>query len=269
VQPGAHKVAVAEKLGNSCGTANRNGLGKMSWNGKDELKLSIQERGFTLDVDGRTVPGVYWTPAEGESNRLVLLGHGGTTHKKVEYIEQIAMLLVGKGISAMAIDGPGHGERAVTQMAPEDMAADPEAFPRMWHEGGGTNGVIADWAAALDFIEAEEGARPTGWWGLSMGTMMGLPVTASDKRIKVALLGLMGNWGPNADDLVRLAPQVNCPVRFLLQWDDEIVPLDSGLELFGKLGTKDKTLHVNPGIHTAIPPFEFAETADYLDQRLS
>ena len=86
----------------------------MSWNGKDELKLSIQERGFTLNVDGRTVPGVYWTPAEGTSDRLVLLGHGGTTHKKVEYIEQVAMLLVGKGISAMAIDGPGHGERATT-----------------------------------------------------------------------------------------------------------------------------------------------------------
>nr|AFP50148.1 esterase [uncultured microorganism] len=243
---------------------------QMSWNGKDERKLSVQERGFSLEVDGRTVPGVYWSPAEGSSDRLVLLGHGGTTHKKVEYIEQVAKLLVGRGISAMAIDGPGHGERASVQAGrePTDVVG-LDAFPRMWHEGGGTAAVIADWAAALDFIEAEEGPRPTGWWGLSMGTMMGLPVTASDKRIKVALLGLMGVEGVNGEDLVRLAPQVTCPVRYLLQWDDELVSLQSGLELFGKLGTKQKTLHVNPGKHSAVPTWEmFAGTVDYLDQRL-
>jgi fermentation-respiration switch protein FrsA (DUF1100 family) len=79
----------------------------------------------------------------------------------------------------------------------------------------------------------------------------------------------MGNWGPNADDLVRLAPQVSCPVRFLLQWDDEIVPLQSGLELFGKLGSKNKTLHANPGAHAAVPAFEFADTVEYLDRYLS
>ena len=250
------------------GKQQRQGMTVMSWNGKDSLKLGAQERGFTLQVDGRNVPGVYWSPAEAASERLVLLGHGGTTHKKVEYIEQIAMLLVGRGISAMAIDGPGHGERGGTQVGPEDVAADPGLFERIWHEGGGTEAVIADWSAALDFIEAEAGSRPTGWWGLSMGTMMGLPVTASDKRISVALLGLMGNWGPNAHDLLRLAPQVSCPVRYLLQWDDEIVPLEAGLELFGRIGTADKTLHVNPGAHAAVPAFEFTDTVHYLDRHL-
>lgn len=242
----------------------------MSWNGKNERKLDVQERGFTLQVDGRTVPGVYWSPAEGVSERLVLLGHGGTTHKKVEYIQQVATLLVGRGISAMAIDGPGHGERVSEKTGSEDAADGRlDEFSRLWHGGGGTEAVIADWAAALDFIEAEEGARPTGWWGLSMGTMMGLPVTASDKRIKVALLGLMGSGGTNGEDLVRLAPQVTCPVRFLLQWDDEIVPLKAGLELFEKIGTEHKTLHVNPGAHSAVPSFElFTGTVDYLDQRL-
>jgi hypothetical protein len=79
--------------------------------------------------------------------------------------------------------------------------------------------------------------------------MMGLPVTASDERIKVALLGLMGTWGPNAEDLREFAPRVQCPVRFLMQWDDEIVPRDSCIELYGMLGTRKKTMHVNPGAH--------------------
>ena len=102
-----------------------------------------------------------------------------------------------------------------------------------------------------------------------MGTMMGLPVTATDKRIKVALLGLMGGGVVNGADLLRMAPEVLCPVRFLLQWDDELVPLKEGLELFDRLGTKRKTLHANPGLHSAVPKFEmFTGSVDYLDQRL-
>ena len=40
-----------------------------------------------------------------------LLGHGGTTHKKADYIMVVAGLLAGKGIASLAIDGPGHGDR--------------------------------------------------------------------------------------------------------------------------------------------------------------
>lgn len=235
----------------------------MAWNNKNETLDGMDERGFTLTVNGQPVPGVLWTPTGGSADRLVLLGHGGSTHKKVEYIMAIAKQLAERGIASMSIDGPGHGERSSGE-----MGRDPNAFSRIWEAGGGTEGMLADWRAALDFIEAEEGARPTGWWGLSMGTMMGLPVVATDSRIKVALLGLMGGWGPNGDDLLRLAPEVKCPVRFLLQWDDEIVPRDAGIKLFGLLGTTKKTLHMNPGAHSAVPAFESNDSVAYLDARL-
>jgi alpha-beta hydrolase superfamily lysophospholipase len=236
----------------------------MSWNDRIATCAGVVERGFDLDVAGHRVPGVYWSPATGTSDRLVLLGHGGTTHKKAEYIESIAGLLARRGVAAMAIDGPGHGERAQSAFDANDAGA----FARAWKAGGGTEAVIADWRAALDFIEADAGARPTGWWGLSMGTMMGLPVCASDTRIHVALLGLMGSWGPNGDDLLRLAPRVQCPVRFLVQWDDEIVPRDACLRLFAELGSKKKTLHANPGRHGEVPAFEIRASVEYLDQYL-
>ena len=171
--------------------------------------------------------------------------------------------LAKKGIASLAIDGPGHGDRV------ERWEHEPDRFAQMWTSGGGTEVVLTDWSAALDFIEAEKGSQPTGWWGLSMGTMMGLPVTATESRIKVAVLGLMGTWGPNQADLTRLAPEVNCPVRFLVQWDDEIVPRDGCIELFGLLGTKRKTMHMNPGKHAAVPQFEVASSVEYLASQLA
>jgi pimeloyl-ACP methyl ester carboxylesterase len=236
----------------------------MGWKDKEPSIDGIEERAFDLTIADNFVPGVYWTPANGSSDRLVLLGHGGTSHKKIEYIVQVARMLAAKGIASMAIDAPGHGERAVAAVENVDL----DAFEKTWNDGGGTEVVLVEWKAALDFIEDEIGARPTGWWGLSMGTMMGLPFTATDPRIRVALLGLMGTQGPNAQDLERLAPVVSCPIRFLLQWDDELIPRQSCLDLFDALGSKKKTLHANPGRHQAVPKFELAASVDYLDRTL-
>ncbi|MCP3988682.1 MAG: alpha/beta hydrolase [Actinomycetia bacterium] len=235
----------------------------MGWKQAGELTTSIVERDFEIEVDGRPVPGLYWIPAEGDPDRLVLLGHGGTNDKRVDYLQEVAQLLAAKGIGAMAIDGPGHGDRLI-----EVPESDPDRLHKMWTGGGGTEGMLADWRAALDFIEAEVGALPTGWWGLSMGTMMGLPVTATDSRIRVAVLGLMGTWGPNADDLARFAPEVECPLRFLVQWDDEVVPREACLDLFSLLGSKKRTLHANPGRHADVPSFEMSASVEYLDRYL-
>jgi dienelactone hydrolase len=238
----------------------------MAWNGSDDHGPVALERGFAVEAGDRTVPGVYWTPADGsQPERLVLLGHGGTTHKKVEYIVELAETLVARGFAAMAIDGPGHGDRAPAGSASDDERG-LDDFDNTWNAGGGTSAIVADWGAALDFVEAEDGRRPTGWWGLSMGTMMGLPFTAADPRVKAAVLGLMGNWGPNGHDLMTLAVDVTCPLRFLMQWDDELVPRDACLALFDALGTRKKTLHANPGLHANVPAFEVAASVDYLDR---
>ena len=233
----------------------------MTWNGKDHSADGVSERGFELEIDGRAVPGVYWT-ADGPSlDRVVLLGHGGTTHKKADYIEGLARNFVRHGLAAMALDGPGHGERAVDVTGVESVV---ERLTIAWASGGWTDGVVADWTAALDFLEAEEGGRPTGWWGLSMGTMMGLPLAAADQRIRAAVFGLMGAWGPIGSELLNLAPDVRCPVRFLVQWHDQLVPRGACFELFDRLGSAKKTLHANPGAHAGVPMFEVKESVEHL-----
>ena len=63
----------------------------------------------------------------------------------------------------------------------------------------------------------------------------------------------MGTKGvPDADKLRDLAPKVQCPVRLLVQWDDEIISLDGCLELITPIGSKKKTLPGNPGVHQAV-----------------
>ena len=234
----------------------------MAWTDNEDTRGATTERAFKLNVDGHEVPGVYWEPAGG-SDRLVLLGHGGTTHKKADYILMLVDLLASKGIASMAIDGPGHGDRK--QAGTGDDMAD---FAKVWNEGGGTAFALVDWKAALDFIESEKGARPTGWWGLSMGTMMGLPVCVNDSRISVAVLGLMDTTGVNAKEIIASAPNLACPVRFLIQWDDELVPRETALKLFDMLGSKRKTLIANPGIHQNVPIPEFEGSISYLDRYL-
>jgi dienelactone hydrolase len=211
------------------------------------------------------VPGVYWTPVGHEADRVVLLGHGGAADKKADYIELIAHGLCGLGVAAVAIDGPGHGER----LGAEVYKGVPAEFVDRWQSDGGTEAIVSDWRAALDFIEQHDDARATGYLGFSMGTMMGLPLCVADERIAVAVLGLMGVWGPNKDDLERRAPELSIPVRFLMQWDDEVVPRDRCLELFGAIGSKRKTLHANPGAHSAVPTFEVEAGVHYLAQQLA
>ncbi len=85
----------------------------MEWTGDPLIGRGVREQGFRVECDGRTVPGLLWTTESAdEAHPLVLLGHGGTIHKRADYILATARRLVRHhGISALAIDGPGHGER--------------------------------------------------------------------------------------------------------------------------------------------------------------
>ncbi|MHB8457238.1 MAG: hypothetical protein ACYDBS_06060, partial [Acidimicrobiales bacterium] len=90
----------------------------------------------------------------------------------------------------------------------------------------------------------------------------------SEARIAVAVLGLMGATGPTSERIARDAPQVTCPVLFLVQWSDELFPRAAAFELFDALGSKDKTLHANTGTHGEVPSHEFSASACYLVRHL-
>ncbi len=193
----------------------------------------------------------------------MLIGHGGTQDKRADYVLALARMLARHhGIASFAIDAPGHGERADTPMSVE-------TFDVIWSRPGVDDETVADWRETLDVLSVELTPGPIGYWGLSQGTMMGVPLIAAEPRIEVALLGLMGFGLANESRLRSDAPKVSCPVRFLVQWDDEVVRRDDALALFDALGAQPKELRAHPGLHSKVPPHEFRDSVTFLGNYLS
>jgi dienelactone hydrolase len=219
----------------------------------------VSEQLFTLGE----IPGVLWTPEYTTGPRpLILMGHGGGQHKNAPGIQAGARRFVAEGgFAVAAIDAPNHGDRPkdeeFSRIADEvraGMAAgeDPSALVAAMHShlAGQT---VAEWQAVLAAVQQLDhvGAGPVGYWGVSMGCGLGMPLLAAEPRVRAAVLGLLGVHG-----LAETAARVTAPVRFLLQWDDDRVPRAQGLALFDALASSEKTLHANPGKHGDLPSFE-------------
>lgn len=241
---------------------------ELEWTGTADAQRGVAERRFTLERGGRTVPGALWTPAEGGGPRpLVLLGHGGSGSKRQDYVLALARRLVRhRGMVAAAIDGPLHGERRPDPTASADLVL--LQFAQQWSSTGDamTDDMVADWRATLDALQAlpEVGNGPVGWWGVSMGTILGLPFVAAEPRVRAAVLGLMGLTGPTRARLAADAPRVRCPVLFLVQWDDELFARTTAFALWAALGAADKRLHLHPGSHGDLPAEEFEQSEAFL-----
>jgi dienelactone hydrolase len=228
----------------------------------------VSERLFELDVHGERIPGALWTPVDAAGPRpLVLMGHGGSQHKKVETLLARARRYVRHfGYAVAAIDAPGHGDRttaeeaakrveAIQRRIAERRVADPEVVREM---SARAVKAVPEWQATLDALQKVDVIGtdgPVGYWGVSMGTSIGVPFVSSEPRITAAVLGLNGLTHGN-EAMAEAARKITIPVEFVLQSDDELVSRDAGFSLFDALGSTEKTLHLNPGGHVGIPIFE-------------
>jgi pimeloyl-ACP methyl ester carboxylesterase len=246
----------------------------------DTVTDGVRERLFQLEVAGERVPGVLWsTPGAAGPRPLLLMGHGGSQHKKVDTMVARARQYVGRhGYAVAALDAPDHGDRVTPEQAEQLAAAIRQRIAEGRRLGRGVVAemnaraarAVPEWRAALDELQKldEVGAAgPVGYWGVSMGTVIGVPLVASEPRIGAAVLGLAGVL-PDGDLLADAAARVSVPVEFVLQSDDELVSRAAGIALFDAFGSREKTLHVNPGGHLGIPEFERASWERFFARHL-
>jgi dienelactone hydrolase len=233
------------------------------WSGPPSTHDNVVEREFVLLREQRVVPGITWSPAHPTKPApVVLLGHGGSGHKRADRQLRLGRWFAGTlGATAVAIDGPYHGDRV-----PEPLAS--AEYQRQMASDGidqVTDGMVGDWLAALDAVGRLDGIDSTraAYVGLSMGTRFGVPfVAAAGSRLVCAVLGKYGMQQPAgmppAIDMAprfrRDAPAITAPVLFHLQRGDELFPRAGQLALFELLGSADKRLIELAGGHGDTAP---------------
>jgi len=229
----------------------------------------VSERVFTVG----DIPGVLWSPAGAAGGRpLVLLAHGGGHHKRAPGVVARARGYVTEcGFAVAAIDAPGYGDRPMTehdQQAVADIrrrreAGEPFLPAIVRYNAELAARAVPDWQATLDALQDGEPGGPVGFWGMSQGSAIGVPLAAAEPRITAAVFGLVG------DEAVGDAPaRISIPLEFWLQWDDELVPRESGLALFDAFASRDKTLHAHPGRHAELPVSERESSQRFLVRHL-
>ena len=236
----------------------------------------VVERRVGLAVEsGEIVPGIVWLPEGATGPRpTVILGHGGVVHKRAPEVLGLARRLVRhRGYAAVALDAPEHGERITDKEAARARRRSiqaridrgPGAGPPVVLDADQTAGFASRMATHVgelttlvdDLISTGFSDDRMGYWGLSMGTGIGLRFVASEPRVKAAVLGLAGlGAAMGGTGFEAAARSLRVPILFLFQWDDELIARDAGLALFDAIGSTDKTLHVNPGGHVEVPVFE-------------
>jgi len=221
----------------------------------------VVERTFSLN----DVTGVLWSPAAGADGApLVLAGHTGGLHKKAPGLVASAHHMVTtNGFRVAAIDAPGHGDRprnakdeqwvaSLLQARAAGESIDPIVAE---YNSSLAERAVPEWQATLDALQAlpEIGTEaPVGYGGTTLGTAIGLLLTATEPRITAASFGGVLVF----DELIEAARKITVPVEFLLPWDDEEIARAPGLALFDACASKEKTLRVYPGRHNHVPRYE-------------
>lgn len=228
---------------------------------------------FQLQVNQRKVPFCLWLPNNSVNNGhssipLVLVGHGGSGHKKSQLVLDIAEILVSQHqIAVAAIDGPVHGDRREVF---NDGPIVRQEFRDLWQTGNSIDTMIEDWQAAINHLLKQPNIDSSriAWYGISMGTAYGLPLVAADTRIKTAALGMWGTCRTPNERLIEDAQKITIPVLFQTKLDDEIFAKDGQQQLFDLIASDDKEFRSYPGGHTDPKTTQLDDIVAFLTSQL-
>ena len=126
----------------------------LTWEDDEHVHGGCVQRAFSVGTARSSVPALFWRPEVTGPLRpaLMLLGHGGSGHKRSDQIVRLGRWFAGTaGVAAVAIDGPYHGDRV-----PAPVPA-PVYQALIAQEGieAVINRMVADWRSVVDMLDGE------------------------------------------------------------------------------------------------------------------
>ena len=219
----------------------------------------------------RKVTGAVWVPeSDPITDTVIAFGHGASGDRYQAPIPYIVHRLVKQGFLCVSMDGPVHGLR-------EQRGGGRPALGQEFRKSDVVKQMNLDWQVSISEACKEFGFEDEkfGYFGLSMGSIFGIPMLADriqrKKSVTVATLGLLGTSGAASqfgEGLLDAAGLIKCPILFLMQLEDELFPRDGYLRLFDQFASTSKTIHANPGLHPEIPALEVRQTVEFLSTGL-
>ena len=232
----------------------------------DSFKVKTRE--FKITRPGkRDITGALWLPLKGQvGSTLICCGHGASGDRYQAPISYLAGRFITEAqVPVLSIDGPVHGLRQVGDGARGSF------FPE-FQRAETIEDMLEDWRLAIEAVQDLEQMTVSSlaYFGLSMGSIYGVPFVASRADISVAVLGLLGvaDTLPHGQTILEAAAKISCPLLFIMQLEDELFDREGYLKLFDQFASVDKRIHANPGLHPEVPLEEVDFAFDFLLQHI-
>jgi dienelactone hydrolase len=232
------------------------------------IENHFETKDFFTYVGTRRVPAsVWWPKASNTPCPVVLVGHGGSGHKRSQLVLDLVQALIPHQMAVVAIDGPVHGSRR-SEFSDGPLVR--QEFRDLWAKGQSVDPMIADWQSCIDHICQMPQINPQqiAWYGISMGTSYGIPLLAIDPRIKAAALGMWGTCRAPALRLTMDAAKIEIPILFQQKEHDEIFTHEGQLDLYRCIKSLDKVYKSYPGGHTDPKDDQLNDIVQFLAQHL-
>lgn len=162
---------------------------------KDSVKLISDTADYKLfnisftSVHHQKVTGLLSLPKNGTAPLpVVMLMHGLGDHKAVDYVEFGDQFFLKNGYAVLRLDVSDHGDRKK-----DVYEFDFTGKYRYWSRNV-ISQTVFDLRRAVDFIETREELDPEriGYYGISLGGIIGTVFCGVEKRIKVPVIVLAG-----------------------------------------------------------------------------
>ena len=166
-------------------------------------------RALSVERAGARIPAVYWSP-RAPARGVVLACHGGSGHKTVQRHAHDRAACVPLGLPFWQSTGPSTA--SVETMAVWIRLLARQSFRDAWRAGVGRTSMGEDMACGPRALVRmpEYAGLPVGYIGVSMGTAYGLPLLATEPRIRAAAIGLWGTTYAASEHLRRVPQRVRC-----------------------------------------------------------